>query len=85
MRENRPTVAKARLPELLQSVEYSETVVKTQHVKEVAHPIPALVEDRASRARAVEQFRRHRTGWQPVDFCTREMLAVATRHGGHRL
>ncbi len=57
MRENRSTATQTRLSQLLPSVEHSETVVITRHAKEVAHPVPALAEDRASRERAVEQFR----------------------------
>ena len=83
MCEMRFTEAKARLPEHLQSAEHRETVAATRHDKEATHPVPALAEDRASRERAVEQFRRYRAGWQPVDFSTKEILAA--RHEGHRL
>jgi len=83
MRKIRSTEAKARLPEHLQSVEHHETVATTRPDKEAAHPVSALAEDRASRARAVEQFRQHRSGWQPVDFSTKEILAA--RHEGHCL
>lgn len=83
MRKIRSTEAKAKLPEPLQSVEHRETVATTRPDKEATHPVPALVENRASRERAVEQFRQHRSGWQPVDFSTKEILAA--RHEGHRL
>ena len=79
----RSTEAKTRLPEPLQSVEHHETVSTTRPDKEATHPVSALAEARARRARAVEQFRQRRSGWQPVDFSTKEILAA--RHEGHRL
>ena len=83
MRKMRSTETKAKLPEPLQSVEHHETVATTRPDKETTHPVPALAETRARRARAVEQFRQHRSGWQPVGFSTKEILAA--RHEGHRL
>ena len=83
MRKMRSTEAKARLPEHLQSVKHRETVALTRHDKQATHSVPALAEDRARRARAVEQFRQHRSGWRPVDFSVKEILAA--RHEGHRL
>lgn len=83
MREIRSTEAETRLPEPLQSVEHHKIVATTRHDKEATHPVPALAEARARRARAVEQFRQHRSGWHPVDFSTKEILAA--RHEGHRL
>lgn len=83
MREMRSTETKTRLSKPLQSVEHHETVTTTRHDKEATHPVPALAEDRASRERAVDQFRQYRSGWQPVDFSTKEILAA--RHEGHRL
>lgn len=83
MRETQSTEAKTRLPEPLQSVEQHETVATSLPEKEATHPVPALAEARARRARAVEQFRQHRSGWQRVDFSTKEILAA--RHEGHRL
>ena len=79
----RSTEAKTRLPEPLQSVEHHETDSTTRPDKEAAHRVSALAEARARRARAVEQFRQHRSGWHPVDFSTKEILAA--RHEGHRL
>ena len=83
MRKMRSTEAKTRLPKPLQSVEHHETVSTTRSDKEATHRVPALAEARARRARAVEQFRQHRSGWHPVDFSTKEILAA--RHEGHRL
>ena len=83
MRETQSTEAKTSLLEPLQSVEHHETVATTRPDKEAAHPVSALAEARASRERAVEQFRQYRSGWQPVDFSTKEILAA--RHEGHRL
>jgi len=83
MRETQSTEAKTRLPEPLQSVEHHKTVATTRPAKEATHPVSALAEARARRERAVEQFRQRRSGWQPVDFSTKEILAA--RHEGHRL
>ena len=83
MREVQATEAKSRLAELLRVVERGETVVITRHGKPVAHLVPAPVQDRANRERAVERFQRRRAGWKRVTFSTEEILAA--RHQGHRL
>lgn len=83
MREIRSTEAKARLPELLRAVEHGKSVTITRHGRRVAHLVPARVEDRASRKRAVERFRRRRAGWRHVGLSTEEILA--SLHYGHRL
>ena len=83
MREIQATEAKTRLAELLRVVERGETVAITRHGKPVAHLVPAPVQDRANRERAVERFRQRRAGWERVPFSTEEILAA--RHEGHRL
>ena len=83
MREVQATEAKTRLAELLRVVERGETVAITRHGKPVAHLVPAPVQGRANREKAVERFRRRRAGWERVDFTTDEILAA--RHKGHRL
>ena len=83
MREVRSTEAKARLPELLRTVEHGESFAITRHGRRVAHLVPARAEDRASRRRAVERFRRRHAGWRHVGLSTEEILA--SLHHGHRL
>ncbi|MCY3802617.1 MAG: type II toxin-antitoxin system prevent-host-death family antitoxin [Chloroflexi bacterium] len=83
MREIQATEAKSRLAELLRAVEHGETVAITRHGKVVAHLVPADVQDRANRERAVERFRERRAGWRRVPFSTDEILAA--RHEGHRI
>ena len=83
MREIQATEAKTRLTELLRAVEHGEAITITRHGKVVAHLVPAGTQDRASREKAVERFRRRRAGWGRVPFPTDEILA--SRHEGHRL
>ena len=83
MREVRSTEAKTHLPQLLRAVEHGESVAITRHGRRVAHLVPARAEDRASRKRAVERFRRRRAGWKHVDLSTEEILT--SLHEGHRL
>ena len=83
MREVEATEAKARLAELLRAVESGETIAITRYGRPVAHMVPAPAQHRASRAEAIEQFRRRRAGWGRVPFTTDEILK--SRHEGHRL
>ena len=83
MREIQATEAKTRLAELLRAVEHGEAITITRHGKPVAHLVPADSHDRANREKAVERFRRRRSGWRRVDISTDEILA--SRHEGHRL
>ena len=83
MREIQATEAKARLAELLRSVELGESIVITRHGSPVAHLVPAHVQDRAARLAAVARFRRRRASWGRVEMSTDEILAA--RHEGHRL
>ena len=83
MREIQATEAKTRLAELLRAVEHGESVTITRHGKAVAHLVPADAQDRASRERAVDRFRKRRAGWRRAAFSTDEILAA--RHEGHRL
>ncbi len=83
MREVQATEAKTHLAELLRVVERGEAIAITRHGKTVAHLVPAVVQDRANREKAVEQFRQRRAGWRRVAYSTDEILAA--RHEGHRL
>ena len=83
MREIQAAEAEMRLPELLRAVEHGETVAITRSGKTVAHLVPAVTHDRASRKAAVERFRERRARWRRVAFSTDEILA--SRHDGHRL
>ena len=83
MREVQATEAKARLSELLRSVELGESIVITRHGTAVAHLVPAHSQDRAARAAGVARFRRRRASWGRVEMSTDEILAA--RHEGHRL
>ncbi len=83
MREIQATQAKTRLAELLRVVERGESVAITRHGKPIAHLVPAPVQDRANRQRAVERFRQRRAEWERVSFTTEDILAA--RHDGHRL
>ena len=81
MREVKVSDAKSRFSELLRMVEHGDTVAITRHGKVVAHLMPAVALDRASREAAVERFRQRRAGWRRVKFSTEEILAA--RHDGH--
>ena len=83
MREVPATEAKTRLAELLRVVEHGEAIAITRHGKTVAHLVPAGMQDRANREKAVDQFRQRRAGWRPAAFPTDEILAA--RHEGHSL
>ena len=82
MREVSATTAKARLAELLRSVEAAKPLPLRRHGKAVAHLSPAHAHERAARAAAVEWFRQRRAGWRRVEMSTQEILAA--RHEGHR-
>ena len=82
MREIQATEAKAKLAELLRTVEHGESVVITRHGRPVAHLVPAQENDRARRRAAVERFRERRRKWRKIDMSTEEILAA--RHEGHR-
>ena len=77
------TEAKARLAELLRTVERGETVVITRHGKAIARVIPAREGERADRKQVVDRFRRRRDKWQPVAMSIDDILI--SRHAGHRL
>ena len=76
------TEAKARMAELLRTVEHGETVAITRHGRTIAHMVPAPSEERTGRRRAVARFRRHRAEWTPVSMSVEEILRA--RHEGHR-
>ena len=81
MREIQATEAKAKLAELLRTVERGESVVITRHGQPVAHLVPAQENDLARRRAAVERFRERRRKWRKIDMSTEEILAA--RHEGH--
>ena len=76
------TEAKARLAELLRTVERGETVVITRHGKKIAHLVPAADQERAERHAAVERFLKQRATWSHTGMSREEILAL--RHEGHR-
>lgn len=82
MLEVQATEAKARLAELLRTVERGETISITRHGKTIAHLVPAHAADRAQRRQAVDQFLQRRAGWQPTGMSRDEIMA--SRHDGHR-
>ncbi len=77
------TEAKARLAELLRTVERGETVAITRHGRTVAHMIPAPEVDRANRKQAVADFRRRRSGWRSAGMSADDVLEAW--HLGHRM
>ena len=83
MRTVQATEAKARLAEILRTVEHGETVTITRHGQAIARLVPAPAEEQAGREQAVARFRRRRNEWQSVDISIDEILRV--RHHGHRL
>ena len=82
MRTVQATEAKARLAELLRTVERGGTVTITRHGRTIAHVVPAPSDGRAGRGRAVARFRRRRAEWTPVSMSVDEILRA--RHEGHR-
>lgn len=82
MRTVQATEAKARLADLLRTVERGETIAITRHGKTIAHLVPVHVQESAARKQAVERFRQCRAGWGRFTLTTDEILAA--RHEGHR-
>ena len=70
------TEAKARLAELLRTVERGETVVITRHGKKIAHLVPAADQERAERRAAVERFLKQRATWSHTGMSREEILEV---------
>lgn len=77
------TEAKARLAELLRTVEAGETVVITRHGKKIAHLVPAADQERAERRAAIEEFKRIRSETGGIKMSIEEILEA--RHAGHRV
>ncbi len=73
---------RARLDELLRTVEGGETVVITRHGKKIAHLVPAAQQERAERRAAIQRFLEKRATWKPIRITKEEILAW--RHEGHR-
>ena len=83
MHTMRATEAKARLVEILRTVERGKTVAITRHGKAIAHVIPARAGERADRKKLVDRFRHRRDRWQPIAMSIDDILI--SRHAGHRL
>ena len=83
MRTIQATEAKARLAELLRTVERGESVAITRHGETIAHVIPAPAGERDNHKQIVDRFRRRRDEWQPAGMSIDEILSA--RHAGHRL
>ena len=82
MLQVRSTDAKARLAELLRTVERGETVVITRHGKKIARIVPEADQERAERRAAVQALREARKNWSPTGMTREEILAL--RHEGHQ-
>ena len=82
MRMIQATEAKTHLAELLRKVEQGESIAITRHGKTIAHLVPADVQDRIQRKKAVDEFRRRRSQLSDVSISLEEILAW--RHEGHR-
>ena len=82
MRRIQATEAKARLADLLRTVERGETIAITRHGKTIAHLVPAHVQESDSRRKSVERFQQRRKGWSHTTMTTNEILSA--RHEGHR-
>ena len=82
MRTIQATEAKARLAELLRTVERGDTVAITRHGRTIAHMVPARSGVDAEQAQVIARFRRRRDEWQPVSMSVDEILRA--RHDGHR-
>ncbi len=83
MRTIQATEAKARLAELLRTVEHGETVAITRHGETIAHLIPAQAGEHTDHKQVVARFRRRRDQWQPAAMSIDDILDA--RHQGHRL
>ena len=77
------TEAKARLGELLRTVERGETIAITRHGKEVAHLTPAPRIDLATNREAIENLKRVRSELGGIKMSVEEVLEA--RHAGHRV
>jgi prevent-host-death family protein len=82
MREVQATEAKAKLAELLRTVERGESIAITRHGRTVAHLVPAQDREGVQRREAVAHFRELRRGWRKTGMSTDEILSA--RHEGHR-
>ena len=76
------TEAKARLAELLRTVERGETVAITRHGKPIAHVVPAPAGGCTGRKDSVARFRHQRETWEPAGLSIYDILRG--RHDGHR-
>jgi len=82
MNEYTATEAKARLADLLRTVENGETIAITRHGKAIAHLVPARSAAESARQEALERFGRRRRRWNPTKASIEDVLAW--RHEDHR-
>ncbi len=82
MCEVEATEAKARLAELLRTVERGESIAITRHGMPVAHLVPSQDQGRALRGEAMNRFMQARSRWEPSGMSREEILAA--RHEGRR-
>ena len=82
MNEFTATEAKARLADLLRTVENGETIAITRHGKAVAHLVPAKSAAASAKEEALERFGRRRRRWKPAGASVEDILAW--RHEDHR-
>ncbi len=81
MREVQSTEAKARLAELLRTVERGETIAITRHGKVVAYLTPPAEPGAANHKEAVMRFRQYLHMPRAAGTPTSEILEM--RHDGH--
>ena len=82
MNEFTATEAKARLADLLRTVENGETIAITRHGKTVAHLVPASSAAASAKEEALKRFARRRRRWKPTGASVDDILAW--RHEDHR-
>lgn len=82
MNEFTATEAKARLADLLRTVENGESIAITRHGKAIAHLVPATAAKESARQSALERFENRRRRWKQTRATVEEILAW--RHEDHR-
>ena len=82
MNEITATEAKARLADLLRTVENGESIAITRHGKAIAHLVPASAAEDGARQSALERFENRRRRWKQTRATVEEILAW--RHEDHR-
>ena len=77
------TEARARLAELLRTVERGESISITRRGREVAQLVPASDAGHVLRQQAMDRFMEMRSTWKRTGVTKEEVLAA--RHEGHRV